>query len=162
METKPKILVVGSINIDFVVKTPRIPLPGENVFGEDFQCIYGGKGANQAVGVAQLGCEAVLAGRVGRDHFGNSALKSLREKGVDIAYVERDSKASTGTAFILIDKNGENSIIIASGANGLFSLQSVVQLREIIESVDLVLLQLELPLDSVANVIEVADEAHEC
>lgn len=156
IEIKPRILVVGSINIDFVIKTPRIPLPGENIFGEDFRRIFGGKGANQAVGVAQLGCEVVLSGRVGEDQFGNSVLKSLREKGVDTTYVERDSEASTGIAFILIDKNGENSIVIAPGANGRFSLQSAAQLRKIMKTVDLVLLQLELPLDSVAKVIEIA------
>lgn len=153
---KPSILVVGSINMDLVARTPRIPLPGENVFGKDFQMIPGGKGANQAVGVALLGCEVALSGRVGRDYFGEFLLRGLKERGVDTTYVEQDGKAATGIALILIDENGENGIVIATGANGRFSEESAAKLRKTIDSVDLVLLQLELPLDSVVKIIEIA------
>ena len=150
------ILVVGSINMDLVIKTPRVPAPGENVFGKDFQTIPGGKGANQAVGVARLGCRTLLAGRVGKDNFGDSLLASLRDVGVDTTHVERDAEVSTGIALIMIDQKGENSIVIATGANGRFSRESVGKLTEAIRSVDLVLLQLELPLDAVAEVVEIA------
>lgn len=150
------ILVVGSINMDLVIKTPRVPAPGENVFGKDFQTIPGGKGANQAVGAARLGCRVLLSGRVGNDNFGDSLLASLQDVGVDIALVERDTDVPTGIAFIMIDENGENSIVIATGANGRFSRESVGKLTEIVRSIDLVLVQLELPLDPVSEVIEVA------
>ena len=152
----PSILVVGSINMDLVIKTPRIPLPGQNVFGEEFRTIPGGKGANQAVGVARLGCASLLAGRVGRDTFGDTLLHSLRSNGVDMALVERDDGASTGIALILVDHNGENCIVIATGANGRFSKKSAARLKKTIGQADLVLLQLEIPLDPVAEVIDMA------
>ena len=150
------ILVVGSINMDLVVKTPAIPGPGENVFGKDFQTIPGGKGANQAVGVARLGCRTLLSGRMGKDNFGDSLLASLRDACVDTAHVERDAEAATGIALIMIDQNGENSIVIATGANGRFSKESAGNLAETIRRVDMVLLQLELPLDPVADLIDAA------
>ncbi len=152
----PNILVAGSINMDLIIRTPRIPLSGENVFGKDFQAIPGGKGANQAVGVARLGYKVALSGRVGRDYFGNSLLKSLRDSGVDTAHVEQDAKSTTGIATILIDENGESRIIITTGANGRFSIKSAVRLQRIMDQFDLVLLQLELPLDSVSRIIEIA------
>jgi len=152
------ILIVGSINMDLVIKTPRIPAPGENVFGKDLQMIPGGKGANQAVGVARLGCRAAMSGRVGRDGFGDSLLAGLRDVGVDTSYVERDKEAPTGIALITVEDGGENSIIIATGANGRFSRESVGNLTEAMRCVDLVLLQLELPLDPVAEVIDMAHQ----
>jgi ribokinase len=150
------ILIVGSINMDLVVKAPKIPAPGENVFGSDFQMIPGGKGANQAVGVARLGCRALMSGRVGRDGFGDTLLAGLREAGVDTAGVERDEHARTGIALITVEDAGENSIVIATGANGRFSSQSIGRLTDAMRGVDLVLLQLELPLDPVAEVIDAA------
>ena len=154
------ILVVGSINMDLVIKIPRVPMAGENIFGRDFQTIPGGKGANQAVGVARLGCKPFLSGRIGRDYFGSILLKGLRNSGVDTTHVERDAEASTGLALILIDQKGENSTVIATGANSKFSRDSALKLRETIGTVDLVLLQLELPLDAVAEVIDMARALH--
>lgn len=153
---KPSILVIGSINMDLVIRTHRIPLPGENIFGEDLQIIPGGKGANQAIGAARLGCKVAFSGRVGRDYFGKSLLQGLRDSGVDTVHVEQDAKTSTGIALILVDENGENSIVIVTGANGRFSEDSVLRLTKTIGSVDLVLLQLELPLDLVAKTIDIA------
>lgn len=150
------ILIVGSINMDLVVKVPKIPAPGENVFGSDFQMIPGGKGANQAVGVARLGCRALMSGRVGHDGFGDTLLASLREAGVDTSHVERDEQASTGIALITVEEAGENTIVIATGANGRFSGDSAGRLTDAIRGVDLVLLQLELPLNPVAEVIDAA------
>lgn len=150
------ILVVGSINMDLVIKISTVPAPGENVFGNDFQTIPGGKGANQAVGVARLGCRTLLSGRVGKDSFGDSLLASLRDAGVDATHVERDAEVPTGIGLIMIDQNGESSIVIATGANGGFSRESAGKLTEAMRSADIVLLQLELPLDPVADLIDAA------
>lgn len=150
------ILIVGSINMDLVVKAPNIPAPGENVFGTDFQTIPGGKGANQAVGVARLGCRARMAGRVGVDAFGDTLLAGLHQAGVNTSCVERDEQTRTGIALITVEDTGENSIVIATGANGRFSRESASRLTDAIATADLVLLQLELPLDPVAEVIAMA------
>jgi ribokinase len=150
------ILVVGSINMDLVIKTPKMPAPGENLYGRDFRVIPGGKGANQAVGVARLGCRTLMAGRVGNDEFGRSLLASLQVAGVDTTCIERDDTTPTGVALIMIDANGENSIVIASGANTEFSVESADRLAATIAAADLVLLQLELPPEPVARVIDIA------
>jgi len=152
----PFVLVVGSINMDLVVRAPVIPRPGQNVFGEDLRIVPGGKGANQAVGIARLGYGALLSGRVGEDSFGHGLLQNLQENQVDISHIERDAQASTGVAIITIDATGENSIVIATGANGRFSMESAGGLRSAIADADLVLLQLELPPGPVAEVIDMA------
>jgi ribokinase len=153
--TKP-ILVVGSINMDLVMRTSRVPHPGETMFGEDLRAIPGGKGANQAVAVARLGMPVLLAGRVGLDHFGQILLSGLADNGVDTSHVERDDTASSGTAFIFVEPGGENTIVVATGANGRFSSRSAEELIAVLDQVELVLLQLELPLESMARVIELA------
>jgi ribokinase len=156
--SKP-ILVVGSINMDLVMSTPRIPRPGETMYGEELRAIPGGKGANQAVAVARLGMPVIMAGRVGRDHFGETLLAGLAANGVDIACMERDETASSGTTFIFVEPSGENTIVVATGANGNFSPRSADRLAGLLERIELVLLQLELPLDSMARVIELARAA---
>jgi ribokinase len=156
---KKPILVVGSINMDLVMRTPRVPQPGETMFGDDLRAIPGGKGANQAVAVARLGWPVLIAGRVGRDHFGEIMLSGLESNGVDTTYVERDDTASSGTAFIFVEPSGENTIVVATGANGRFSTRSAEQLSGLLDQIDLVLLQLELPLESMARVIELAQAA---
>ena len=100
-----KTLVVGSINMDLVIRTDKIPLPGENVFGGNLQRIPGGKGANQAVGLARLRCTTLMSGRVGCDDFGEAILMSLQNAGVDTAYVERDEGAPTGMALTVCHQN---------------------------------------------------------
>jgi ribokinase len=150
------VLVAGSINMDLVIKVPRAPRPGENVFGDDLQAIPGGKGANQAVGVARLGCPTLLAGRVGRDPYGQTLVTNLEANRVDTSLVERDPETGTGIALIMVDQAGENSIVISTGANGHFSERSAAKLAETMSSVALVLLQLELPLDPVADIIDMA------
>jgi ribokinase len=153
------LLVVGSINMDLVMRTPRVPRSGETLFGEELRAIPGGKGANQAVAVARLGTPVFLAGRLGRDHFGQIILSGLSAEGVDCSRVELDDGASSGTTFILVEPGGENTIVVATGANGRFSARSAERLAGQLERVELVLLQLELPPESTARVIELAREA---
>lgn len=154
-----RILVVGSINMDLVMKTPRVPAAGQTIRGETLALIPGGKGANQAVAVARLGLPVFLSGRVGRDYFGDTLLEGLSRNGVDTRHIERDAGAATGTAVIFVEPSGENTIVFAPGANGGFSMDSAAGVGKLLGEVDLVLAQLELPLEPVAQVIRLARAA---
>ena len=116
----PDILVIGSLNADLVVRTPRFPQPGETISGDDLQTFPGGKGANQAVAAARLGASVSMLGRVGKDNFGDFLLENLKSNKVDTKLVQRDD-ASTGTAIIVVDSDGQNSIVLSAGANGKVS-----------------------------------------
>jgi ribokinase len=153
---KPAIAVVGSINMDLVVSVEAVPRPGENVFGRDFQAIPGGKGANQAVAAARLGATARMIGSVGADNMGDRLIAGLVENEVDVSGIKRDPKAPSGTALIMVDDGGENSIIIVQGANGQLTTDDVMAHKESILSAAVVLLQLEIPYDTVEAVIQLA------
>lgn len=140
------ILVVGSLNADLVVRAPRFPQPGETISGEDLQVIPGGKGANQAVAAARLGSKVSMLGRVGKDNFGGFLLDNLSSNKVDSQFVKRDD-ASTGTAIIVVDSNGQNSIVLSPGANGKVSAADVETAPFL--NHDLLLLQLEIPIPTV-------------
>src|SRR5690349_24835955 len=116
----PDIIVVGSLNTDLVVRTQRFPQPGETISGEDLKVIPGGKGANQAVAAARHGAQVSMLGRVGKDNFGDFLVNNLNENKVDFRHVERDV-ASTGTAVIIVEANGQDSILLSSGYNGKVS-----------------------------------------
>jgi len=153
----PKIVVVGSINMDLVVRSPRTPKPGENLFGSDFQLVPGGKGANQAVTAAKLGAESIMIARVGNDVFGDTLLSGLRECGVVTDCIAKSDGVSTGVALIVVNDEGENCIIVVSGANGALSPADVDTFDNVIGSADAVLLQFEIPMETVAHTIEVAN-----
>ena len=151
----PDILVVGSLNTDLVVRAPRFPAPGETIRGEDLQVIPGGKGANQAVAAARHGIRVSMLGRVGKDNFGDFLLDNLKSNKVDSQLVQRDD-ASTGTAIIVVDENGQNSIILSAGANGKVSDEEVNTAS--FSDYNLLLLQLEIPTPAV---LSAARRAHE-
>lgn len=142
------ILVIGSLNADLVVRAPRFPSPGETIRGEDLAIFPGGKGANQAVAAARQGAQVAMLGRVGRDSFGPILLHNLQQNGVDTTYVQTDSSA-TGAAIIVVDANGQNSIVLSPGANAKVTPADVdaFPLRE----VDTLLLQFEIPLETVLH-----------
>jgi ribokinase len=142
----PTILVAGSLNADLVVRTPRFPQPGETISGEDLHVIPGGKGANQAVAAARHGTQVSMLGRVGRDDFGDFLLENLKSNSVDSRYVRRDD-ASTGTAIIIVDSSGQNSIVISPGANGQVTEQDMENAS--FPDFKLLLLQLEIPIPAV-------------
>jgi ribokinase len=141
----PDILVIGSLNADLVVKSPRFPQPGETISGEDLQIIPGGKGANQAVAAARQGTSVTMIGRVGNDSFGPFLVDSLKSDQVDITHISKDESA-TGTAIIVVDSNGQNSIVLSAGANGKVSPKNVDAFQA---DAKILLLQLEIPLDTV-------------
>ncbi|NTU55508.1 MAG: ribokinase, partial [Anaerolineales bacterium] len=149
----PKILVVGSLNADLVVRAPRFPRPGETISGEDLQVVPGGKGANQAVAAARLGAHVSMLGRVGRDNFGSFLLDNLKSNNVDSQLVQRDD-ASTGTAIIVVDADGQNSIVLSPGANGKVFPLDVEHAS--FSTFDLLLLQLEIPIPTVLRAAQLA------
>lgn len=142
--TAPRILVVGSINLDFVATAKTLPAPGETVTGAVLARHPGGKGANQALAARRLGADVAMAGRVGRDAMADEALALLRAEGVDLSGVGVDDATSTGVALIAVSADAENQIIVASGANGAF-LPSHLNLS----AADAVICQLETPMDTV-------------
>ena len=142
------ILVIGSLNADLVVRAPHFPAPGETISGGDLATIPGGKGANQAVAAARQGVRVSMLGRVGRDNFGDFLLDNLRANQVDTTLVQRDD-AATGTAIIVVDANGQNSIVLSPGANGQVKPADVDPAS--LPHPKLVLLQLEIPLESVIH-----------
>jgi ribokinase len=152
-----KILVVGSINMDLVVRVPHSPRPGETVLGGDFETFPGGKGANQAVAAARMDGDVTMVGRVGIDAFGDSLIQGLLDNQIKTTHVIKDPDTSTGVAMIAVSADGENMIVVASGANYKVSPEDVNDARDLMRETDLLLVQLECPLEAVAAAIELAN-----
>jgi ribokinase len=148
------IVVVGSINADLVARVERIPLSGQTVLGSDFKVHPGGKGANQAVAVARLGYPVLMIGKLGNDAFGPQLHTIMRDAGVDVSPVSLVDGAS-GVALIEVSASGENSIVVAAGANSTLSPDDIDSHLEIIRAAGLVLVQLEIPLETVAHLVAV-------
>jgi ribokinase len=149
------IVVFGSINMDLVVRAPHIPIPGETILGSDFVMVPGGKGANQAVAAARLGAHVHMVGAVGSDAFGPQLRQSLRDYGVETTHV-RQSDAASGVALITVDDKGENSIVVASGANMRLPVDILDSLNQALHHATILLLQLEIPLDLVITAAHLA------
>ena len=152
----PRIVVVGSLNMDLVIRTPRFPGPGETIIGSAFHTIPGGKGANQAVAAAKLGARVSMVGRVGDDAFGAQQLANLSQLGIDVSHIQRDPKAATGVALIVLDEQGQNSIILAPGANMRLTLADLEVAEDALASAAILVLQLEIPQEVVEQAIKVA------
>lgn len=150
------ILVVGSLNMDFVINTDNMPKPGETVFGKEFSLVPGGKGANQAYAIAKLGGNVVMLGGVGRDEYGEMLINNLTSVGVATEFIKRIPESDTGKAFIMVDKTGENSIVVIRGANYLLDTAWIDKNEHLFNACDVVVLQLEIPLEVVSYVVELA------
>lgn len=155
MEQQPKIVVIGSLNMDLVVKALRAPKRGETVMGEEIHFIPGGKGANQAVGLARLGAETTMIGAVGADSFGEELKKALQRDGVNTSSIKVLASEATGVASILLAE-GDNSIVVVSGANAQCLPEDLERCEGKIAEADLVLLQLEIPLKTVEHAVKLA------
>jgi ribokinase len=153
-----EIFVVGSINQDFVLRTERRPRPGETVTGAVLSLHAGGKGANQAVAAALLRGSVALLGRVGDDPFGADLLRALHSAGVDTSHVQTIPDAATGAAIVTVTPDGENSIVVAPGANAHVRATDVEAARAAIQTAKVLVLQLELPLEAVQRAAKVAGE----
>ncbi len=150
------VVVVGSINVDYVMRVSRRPAPGETVSGATLEIHPGGKGANQAVAVARCGAAVEMIGRVGHDAAGQSRMADLAGEGVSTAHVLPTENVATGAAFISVTPDGENSIISAPGANGALSIEDVDGAAPLISRAGVVVAQLEVPLAAVGRAAEVA------
>ncbi len=164
METKrsraARVFVVGSSNTDMVARVPRLPRPGETVLGGAFASLAGGKGANQAVAAARLGAQVTFVARVGTDALGDDALRGFEAEGIDVQFVVRDPNAPTGVALIGVDEGtGENAIIVSSGANANLSVADIARAGETIRRADVLVCQLESPLDAVGAALGMARSA---
>ena len=157
----PALVVVGSLNMDFVVSVDHLPAPGETVLGRDFQMIPGGKGANQACAAGKLaagGLAVRMIGRVGYDVFADHLKASLSAAGVDVSSVHAARSQPTGVALIWVDRAGQNSIVVASGANSALAASDVEAMRSVFRGASHALFQLESPLDTVAAALALARE----
>ncbi len=159
MPNKPHIAVVGSLVFDFVARAPSLPRPGETILGTEFGSYPGGKGANQAVQAARLGAEVHLIGRIGNDSPGAQLLASLQADGVNTEFVSRDPLVGTAACCIHVDHQGQNSIVIVPQANSALRPEHIEAAREVIEAADILLAQLETPLDTVDHAFQVAHSA---
>lgn len=151
-----KIVVIGSSNTDLVIRTPRIPSPGETLIGSDFMINAGGKGANQAVAAARMGGDVCFVACVGDDGFGAEAVRHYADEGIDTTYIVRRSGVASGVALIAVDDAAENSIVVAPGANALLSPADIDAVESEIAAADYLLVQLEIPMETVARATELA------
>lgn len=154
-----KIVVIGSSNTDMVIKSERLPSPGETVLGGTFLMNPGGKGANQAVAAARLGGDVTFVCKTGNDLFAQRAEEGYRREGIDTAFVLQSADAPSGVALITVDAEGENCIVVAPGANDTLSPADIEQARGVIEAADLLIMQLEIPLETVLAAARIAHEA---
>jgi len=150
--------VVGAANIDLISYVPRLPRVGETLHGSSFQMGYGGKGANQAVMAAKLGAEVTMVCKLGRDIFGEGTLENFRSLGVDTTHVSFTDEAFSGVAPIAVDPDGRNSIIIVTGANDLLSVDDLERARSAIAASDVLICQLELPVETSLAALRIARE----
>ncbi|MEA5580960.1 ribokinase [Nodularia harveyana UHCC-0300] len=154
------IIVFGSINIDLVATTSRLPIAGETILGEDFFKIPGGKGANQAVALARLEIPTHLVGRVGADNFGEELVQKLQVAGVQTENIFIDETVNSGVAMITVDYAGENQIVVIPGANGRINQEDIQRLSQLLPTATALLLQLEIPLDAVIAAATAAKDAN--
>ena len=152
----PKVVVVGSFNMDLVVKAGRRPQKGETLMGEEFGMFIGGKGSNQAIAAARSGADVTMIGRLGTDLFGETLMAAHAEEGICTDYVIRDAEVGTGIASILIDADGDNSIALVPQANMRLSVVDIEQASESIAAADVLLLQLEVPIAASQRAAEIA------
>jgi ribokinase len=156
IEMDKKILVIGSLNMDMVIKVDRIPQVGETVLGQLTGYIPGGKGANQAYAAAKLGGKVSMIGKVGDDSFGETLIRNLSGVGVDVTYVDKVKGVTTGLAPIYVNRNGNNSIVVIPGANENCDKAYLESLASVIENNDIIMFQMEIPHDAIYFGIEYA------
>lgn len=154
--SRQQILVVGSSNTDMVIKAAHLPRPGETILGGTFFMNPGGKGANQAVAIARLGGPVTFICKTGSDIFGHQSQQLFEEEGINTSYVFSDSGNPSGVALITVDEKAENCIVVASGANANLLPSDLAKAEEAIEQADLILMQLEVPMETVCFVADIA------
>jgi ribokinase len=149
MAKRPRIAVVGSANIDLTTFTDQFPKPGETIFGQKFDLGFGGKGANQAVAARLCGADVFMVARVGSDLFGPATIENFKKLGIDTTHVKQVEGLSSGVAPIFVEPNGQNRILVVKGANDALKPADVDAASEILKAVDCIVLQFEIPLETV-------------
>jgi len=149
MPRRPRIAVVGSANIDLTTFTDQFPKPGETIFGQKFDLGFGGKGANQAVAARLCGADVFMVARVGSDLFGPATIENFKKLGIDTSHVKQDEGLSSGVAPIFVEPNGQNRILVVKGANDALKAADVDAAAEILKAADCIVLQFEIPLETV-------------
>ncbi len=152
-----KILVIGSLNMDVTLEVPHIPIVGETILADSVTHNRGGKGANQAVAIRRLGAETAMIGAVGNDDFGEDLLKGLKDEGIDVSGIIVKDTVS-GTAYIKVDREGNNNIVVATGANFELTPQDIRNKEELIKSADYCVFQLEIPQETVKEAVKICKE----
>jgi ribokinase len=153
---KPTIVVVGGSNTDMVIKTRQIPAPGETVLGGTFFMNAGGKGANQAVAAARVGGNVIFICKTGNDIFGRQSIQLFNDEGINTNFIVKDVEHPSGVALITVDEHGENCIVVAPGANAALNPADLEQATTAIEQADILLLQLEIPIETVEHIVAIA------
>ena len=156
--TMKKLVVIGSSNMDLAVSTEHFPLPGQTVMGKKFMTNFGGKGANQAVAASLLGGDVTFICKVGNDNYGREMIEKFKKDGIDTQYVTTTDQAATGIAVITVDANGENTIVVASGANSLLTSEDIRNAEPAISHADVLLMQLETPVEPLCTAARIAHE----
>lgn len=152
------ILVLGSFMMDQVVTTPRAPKNGETIIGNNFAVFPGGKGANQAVAAARLGGKVTMAGKVGEDTYGETFIHTLKEEGIDTAFIEVDNRYNTGVGFVTSEINGDNRIIVVPGANLKYNHKELSKLNNVLDDTEILIIQLEMDIAVMEEAVRMAKE----
>ena len=158
MAKRSRIAVVGSANIDLTTFTDRFPKPGETIFGQKFDLGFGGKGANQAVASRLCGADVFMVARVGSDLFGPATIQNFQKLGIDATHVKQIDGVSSGVAPIFVEPNGQNRIFVVKGANDLLKPADVDAAADLLKSVDCIVLQFEIPLETVYYCVKFAEK----
>lgn len=153
-----KIVVIGSLNMDIVLETPRMPQIGETIAGSNISFVPGGKGANQAYAIGKLGGDVAMIGAVGADSSGEALLSNLQSAGVKTEGIKVIDGVPTGQAYIMVDENGDNSIILIAGTNGKVTKEIIQNHMDIIESCDIIVMQMEIPVEVICYVKTLAKQ----
>src|SRR6202166_2392288 len=156
MAKRPRIAVIGSANIDLTTFTDQFPKPGETIFGQKFDLGFGGKGANQAVAARLCGADVFMVARVGSDLFGPATIENFKKLGIDATHVKQIEGVSSGVAPIFVEPNGQNRIFVVKGANDLLKPADVDAASDLLRSVDCIVLQFEIPLETVYHSVAFA------
>jgi ribokinase len=156
MARRPRIAVVGSANIDLTTFADRFPKPGETIFGQKFDLGFGGKGANQAVAARLCGADVFMVARVGSDLFGPATIENFKKLGIDATHVKQVEGLSSGVAPIFVEPNGQNRILVVKGANDTLEAADVDSAAEMLKTADCIVLQFEIPLETVYYTIAFA------
>jgi ribokinase len=156
MAKTPRIAVIGSANIDLTTFCDRFPKPGETIFGQNFDLGFGGKGANQAVAARLCGADVFMVARVGSDLFGPATIENFKKQGIDTTHVKQVDGASSGVAPIFVEPNGQNRIFVVKGANDLLKPTDVDAAADLLKTVDCMVMQFEIPLETVYYCVQFA------